>query len=106
RQYWTPPVARPSAGPSFAEAVTETERLFLESVKLRLEADVPVGALLSGGVDSSLVCWAVAHLGANITAFTVGTAGDPLDESADARQTAQQLGIRHEVIDVSRDQTV
>ena len=101
RQYWTPPVARPSAGPSFAEAVEETERLFLEAVKLRLEADVPVGALLSGGVDSSLVCWAVAKLGADITAFTVATPGDSWDESADAAATARRLGLKHELIEIS-----
>jgi asparagine synthetase B (glutamine-hydrolysing) len=90
---------------TFEDAVAETERLFLEAVKLRLDADVPVGSLLSGGVDSSLVCWAVSALGANITAFTIGAHGDPLDETADARQTARQLGIRHEVIDLSPDET-
>jgi asparagine synthase (glutamine-hydrolysing) len=105
RQYWTPPEVDESRAPSFEEAVEETERLFLESVKLRLQADVPVGALLSGGVDSSLVCWAVARLGADITAFTVGAQGDPLDETRDARQTARLLGIRHEAIDLSPEET-
>jgi asparagine synthase (glutamine-hydrolysing) len=104
RQYWSPPPVEARA-PSFEEAVEHTEHLFLEAVKLRLEADVPVGALLSGGVDSSLVCAAVARLGADITAFTVGTHGDPLDETEDARRTARILGIRHEVIDLSPEET-
>jgi asparagine synthase (glutamine-hydrolysing) len=104
REYWTPPTAA-SKGPSFEEAVEETERLFLKAVQLRLEADVPVGALLSGGVDSSLVCWAVSKLGADISAFTIGTPGDALDESADARRTAETLKLRHRVIDLAPGDT-
>ena len=69
--YWTPPAVEDTTI-SFEEAVLETERLFLKAVEKRLFADVPVGSLLSGGVDSSLVCWAIAKLGGDITAFTVG----------------------------------
>src|SRR6185437_9320141 len=61
-------------------------------------ADVPVGALLSGGIDSGLVCWAIARLGGDITAFTVGTPGGPSDETADAEATARELKIRHRVL--------
>lgn len=100
-QYWRVPEAQRGRGPTFEEAVDETERLFKEAVRLRLQADVPVGSLLSGGVDSSLVCWAVAEAGADITAFTVGTPGDPADESSDAVATARALGLRHELIPVS-----
>ena len=99
RQYWSPPVAA-SSQLSFAEAVEETERLFLRAVEMRLHADVPVGALLSGGVDSSLVCWAVAQLGGDVTAYTIGVPGDPADEAPDARATAQELGIRHQVLEM------
>lgn len=101
REYWSPPQVDASKSPSFNEAVEETERIFLEAVRLRLHADVPVGALLSGGVDSSLVCWAVARLGAEITAYTVGTPGDPLDETNDATATARSLGLPHRVIALS-----
>ena len=101
RQYWTPPQAEVSRRPSFDEAVEETERLFLRAVEMRLHADVPVGALLSGGVDSSLVCWAIAHLGGDVTAFTIGTPGDPWDETPDARATAAKLGISHHVLELS-----
>lgn len=101
REYWSPAPVNNSSKIRFDEAVEETERLFLRSVKLRLEADVPVGALLSGGVDSSLVCWAISKLGGNIQAFTVGTPGDADDETADARATAQKLKIDHRVIELS-----
>ncbi|MCA1614210.1 MAG: asparagine synthase (glutamine-hydrolyzing), partial [Acidobacteria bacterium] len=103
REYWSPPPAREAPAAAFEEAVEETERLFLRAVEQRLYADVPVGALLSGGVDSSLVCWATARLGGNITAFTIGTPGHPWDETADARATAQRLGIAHEVLELSAD---
>lgn len=103
REYWRPPPVASSAKVTFNEAVEETEKLFLSAVEKRLHADVPVGALLSGGVDSSLVCWAVAHLGGDVTAFTVGTPGDPWDETEDALATARSLGIKHRVLELSAD---
>lgn len=101
REYCTSPAADAAAKISFAAAVEETERLFLRAVEMRLYADVPVGALLSGGVDSSLVCWAIAQLGGDVTAFTIGTPGDPWDETPDARATAAHLGINHRVLELS-----
>lgn len=102
REFWHPPTPT-SKQLSFSEAVEETERLFVSAVEKRLFADVPVGALLSGGVDSSLVCWAIQQLGGDITAFTIGTAGDPSDETADASETARRLGIRHQVLQITGD---
>lgn len=102
REYWRPPVPS-NTQPSFSEAVEETERLFVSAVERRLFADVPVGSLLSGGIDSSLVCWAIAQLGGDVTAFTVGTPGDPADETADATETARLLGIRHQVLELAGD---
>ena len=91
-------MVRTTGAPTFDEAVEETERLFLAAVQRRLDADVPVGALLSGGLDSGLVCWAVTKLGADLTAFTVGTPDDPEDETTDACATAKELGIRHRLV--------
>lgn len=97
RPYWQ--LNAPSSEPvEFEDAVRETERRFLHAVELRLEADVPIGSLLSGGIDSSLVCWGVAQLGGDITAFTVATPGDEWDESADAAATARELRIRHRIL--------
>lgn len=100
-QYWQlPEPSRELARITFGEAVEQAESIFLDAVKMRLEADVKVGALLSGGVDSSLVCWAIARHGGNIGSFTIGTPNDPMDESADAVATARKLGIPHQVIPV------
>lgn len=97
REYWHVKAAREQKI-AFEDALHETERLFLCAVRMRLEADVPIGALLSGGVDSSLVCWAIAHLGGDVTAYTVATPGDEWDESRDAAQTARELRIDHRVL--------
>jgi asparagine synthase (glutamine-hydrolysing) len=100
RQYWQLPETGGSSGISFEEAVEETERLLLESVGLRLISDVPIGVLLSGGIDSALVCWAMREWKADIKAFTVRAPDDPSDESADAARTAHTLGIAHEIVDM------
>ena len=102
RQYWSVPSPDPWSSTSFDEAVEETERLLLEAVQLRLVADVPIGVLLSGGIDSSLVCWALQRLNANVKAFTVRASDDPSDESADAAATARLLGIEHEIVEMPR----
>lgn len=106
RTYWTLPECDESGTVSFEEAVEETEKLLLESVRLRLVSDVPIGALLSGGIDSTLICWAMAKLNANIKAFTVGAPGDGSDESAEAAETARILGIPHEVVTPPRERPV
>jgi asparagine synthase (glutamine-hydrolysing) len=106
REYWRPPTLKRALTYCFREAVEETERLFLDSVAVRLHADVPVGTLLSGGIDSSLVCWAVKKLGGDITAYTVAVPGDPWDEAKAARRTARVLGVQHKVLEMSDRQTL
>lgn len=103
RIYWSPPAVNDATRITFDEAVEEAQVLFLSAVEKRLHADVPVGALLSGGVDSSLVCWAISKLGGDIKAFTIGTPGDEWDETADARATAERLKISHQVLELSAD---
>ncbi len=102
--YWTPPDASSHRRIGFDGAVEETETLLLDAVKGRLIADVPVGALLSGGIDSALVCWAIRELNADIRAFTVSTPGDAADESNAARETARILGISHEVVELPAEE--
>jgi asparagine synthase (glutamine-hydrolysing) len=106
RTYWTLPECDESGRVSFGEAVEETERLLVEAVRLRLTSDVPLGALLSGGIDSALICWAMTKLNANVKAFTVGSPGDDSDESADASETARILGIPHEIVTLPKDRPV
>jgi asparagine synthase (glutamine-hydrolysing) len=104
RTYWTLPEADEASPVRFEEAVEETERLLVEAVRSRLISDVPIGALLSGGIDSTLVCWALSKLNADIRAFTIGTPGDPEDESLQARDIARHLGIPHEIVNLGDDE--
>ena len=100
RQYWSVPSPDPWSSTSFDEAVEETERLLLEAVQCGW-SDVP-SVLLSGGIDSSLVCWALQKLNANVKSFTVRAPDDPSDESADAAETARLLGIEHQIVEMPR----
>jgi asparagine synthase (glutamine-hydrolysing) len=94
RSYWSLPTADESSKVTFLEAVEESGRLLVEAVRLRLYADVPIGELLSGGVDSALVRWVMVKLNADVRAFTVAP-GDPADENSEAAGTAGILGLPH-----------
>jgi asparagine synthase (glutamine-hydrolysing) len=87
--------ANPFEG-SDADAVEELRRLLSDAVALRMRSDVPVGALLSGGIDSSTV---VALMQASSSrparTFTIGFPGTQHDESTYAARMAQRLGTDH-----------
>jgi asparagine synthase (glutamine-hydrolysing) len=98
-EFWRPRFARRAA--SLDEDAREWGRLFDESVKSQLVADVPVGIFLSGGLDSSAVLDAATRAGARGTcAFSIGfgTARDELDKAA---LVARHYGARHERIVVT-----
>jgi asparagine synthase (glutamine-hydrolysing) len=105
RTYWSLPEIDAFSSLTFDEAVEQTEQLIIDAVRLRVQSDVPVGALLSGGIDSALVCWALAKINTNITTFTIATPGDPADESADAAFTAGILGIPNKQVSLDLGQT-
>jgi asparagine synthase (glutamine-hydrolysing) len=78
------------------EAVEEFSRLFENAVDLRMVADVPVGILLSGGLDSSAVAAAAARKGARVETFAVAFEGAAeIDERGYARLVAAHLGTKH-----------
>jgi len=66
-----------------------------DAVKLRLIADVPVGAFLSGGVDSSLVVSMAVEQKANLKTFAIGFGDDHHNEAPHARAVARHLGCQH-----------
>ena len=77
-----------------AEARERLRELFLEAVRLRLVADVPVGAFLSGGIDSSLVVAAMAREKEKVLTFSVGFR-EASSELPYAREVAKRLGTLH-----------
>jgi asparagine synthase (glutamine-hydrolysing) len=73
------------------------------AVQRRLVADVPLGALLSGGIDSSIVVSEMARAEGTVRTFTVGFGHEGYDERAYARAVAERFGTEHEEIVVEPD---
>jgi asparagine synthase (glutamine-hydrolysing) len=90
-RYW-----RPRPGRAARTSAGDLQARLAATVQSHLVADVPVGALLSGGLDSSLI---VAHMvrasGGTVHTFSVGFDDDRLDERAAARRVAAHLGTTH-----------
>lgn len=81
---------------SYEEAVTNLEQLIKESVRMQSMADVPVGAFLSGGVDSSLVVTMMQQQTClKVNTFSIGMPDKKFDESKHAAHVASYLGTNH-----------
>jgi asparagine synthase (glutamine-hydrolysing) len=73
------------------------EQTLREAVRLHLRSDVPLGVLLSGGLDSSLIAsFAAEHVEEPLRTFSVGFSDAEYDEREHARAVAQAIGSRHE----------
>ena len=85
----------------FREALAAVRSRFEEAIGSHLLSDVPVGILLSGGIDSALVAHAVARRHAKVTLLTVDFPEEEFSELPSAVQEARRLGLRHEVVRLS-----
>ncbi len=117
REYWQPahiaPASRMGAGartgagesPSEAEALANVNAALEESIRLQMVADVPVGAFLSGGIDSSLVVALMQRASSQpVRTFSIGFEEEQFNEAPFARRVANHLGTRHtELIVTSKD---
>jgi asparagine synthase (glutamine-hydrolysing) len=87
---------------SEAEAVSSLEYVLREAVAIQAEADVPLGAFLSGGVDSStIVALMQAQSSKPVKTFTVGFDETGFDESPHALAVSQHLGTEHHTLRVT-----
>jgi asparagine synthase (glutamine-hydrolysing) len=94
--YWRLSYKTRQPVPTEEEAAEELRRLLEDSVRLRLVSDVPLGVLLSGGVDSSAVAaFAVRASSEAVKTFSISFAESSFDESAHARAVAKFLGTDH-----------
>lgn len=81
---------------SFKEAADELEKILRDAVRIRLRSDVPYGALLSGGIDSSLIVALMQQEAKQpVSTFTIGFREKSHDESAFARAIASHIGTQH-----------
>lgn len=97
-QYWDWSFARDSSAStrSIEDWASELRALLIDSVRLQLRADVPVGAYLSGGLDSSAIAALVRlYTGAKLRTFSVAFDDPEFDESGYQEQMAKHLGTEH-----------
>ena len=94
--YWQLSYRKPEIVPTEDEAAEQLRELLADSVRMRLVSDVPLGVLLSGGVDSSAVtAMAVRASAATVKTFSISFAEKSFDESSYARGVADFLGTDH-----------
>ncbi len=93
-EYWDINIDEPLTI-SYEEALERFRELFDNAVRLRLIADVPVGAFLSGGVDSSLVVASMAQNSQNVKTFSIGFREQKFNELPYAREIAEKFGTDH-----------
>ena len=96
RRYWNLTFHGNGNVPTIEKAADDLRELLADAVRMRLVADVPLGILLSGGVDSSTVAaFATQFSTEKVKTFSIGFEEDSFDESKFARQVAKHLGTEH-----------
>jgi len=95
-EYWRIPAQSASDSRGWSETPSLIRDLFVRTVQEQCQADVPIGVLLSAGIDSTIIAAAVASAGVRLRSFSVGVEdGDATSELAVARRTASHLGSEH-----------
>jgi len=102
--YWQVDFGDPGGRVDEREAAAELMELLADATRLRLRSDVPVGAYLSGGLDSSVTTALVNHIsGDRLRSFSVTFDDSEFDESAWQDQVVKHLGTEHQAIRCSYD---
>lgn len=102
-RYWTLSY-RPQSDMNEMEAVEELRERMTEAVRLRLVSDVPVGAFLSGGIDSSIVVGLMAGLSSRpVKTYSIGFRDERFNELQHARRIAERWGTDHHELIVEPD---
>lgn len=102
--YWQIPYYTPESrfSGSLEEAVEETRTLLNDAIRIRLRADVPVGAYLSGGLDSSIITSSISrNFNNRLRTFSIGFQEADFDETAYQRDLVNHLGTDHSEVRIS-----
>lgn len=103
RRYWSPVRAQMAVSDE-REIVEELQRLLCEAVESHLESDVPLGAFLSGGIDSSTVVAQMRRLtDSRVETFSIGFEEEEFNEAPQAARVAAELGTKHTELIVRPD---
>ncbi|WP_242927539.1 asparagine synthase (glutamine-hydrolyzing) [Pontibacter vulgaris] len=95
-EYWNLKKVEHKNSISYEEAKRELHELLKDAVKIRMQSDVPIGAFLSGGIDSALVASLASKLSDNpIQTYTIGFEDKNYDESKVAEEYSKIIGSRH-----------
>lgn len=95
-RYWHPLESGSEPPASYAEGKRRLRELLEDSVRLRRVSDVPLGAFLSGGVDSTAIVGALSATASDVRTFSIGFTDDPVfDETRWARDAAAFHATRH-----------
>ena len=96
REFWDLPEYGTQAAMSEEDCLDELERRLEEAVRIRLISDVPLGALLSGGVDSSIIVALMARVTSQpVKTFSIGFEAEKFNEAEYARLVAERFGTDH-----------
>ena len=102
KPYWFPTHTKTNNKYDFNDWKKKIKEIILDATKIRLNADVPVGLFLSGGMNSGLVAASVSKLGfKDVIAHTVRFKNSPKDECFLAQKTADYLGLKLKIHDAN-----
>lgn len=105
-RYWELPKEDNTLITDRREALRLLEESLDHSVSKQLMSDVPLGAFISGGVDSTLVCSSIKKNDSHLKAYTIGSDSKTHDESERAKQFAEALEIKHSVWNLNAQESL
>ena len=104
RRYWNPRIDRENGALEEHEWRQELRRLLTDAVRIRMRSDVPIGAFLSGGIDSTITAGLMQQVASQpIRTFSIGFDEEEYDETRFAAMAAKKFGTRHERLVVRPD---
>ncbi len=104
RRYWNPRIDKENRALEYHEWSKEVRRILTDAVKIRLRSDVPFGAFLSGGIDSSITVGLMQRLASQkVRTFSIGFGEEEYDETRYARIASKTFGTEHERLEVRPD---